>query len=231
MPPKIRIFQGTELPYPAADVNVVIDVIRAFTVAHIAFLRGVREILLVNTVEEAMALRAAHPDYLLAGEIRGLPIEGFDLDNSPFRISQAELEGRTLVQKTTNGVKATLAALSAKHVFVSGFSNAQRTAAHVQQLVSSGDAQSVNLIASHPLDDDDLACAEYMRDVILRRPEINPSCVVARIRNARSAAKFQTQVPNEFEPRDLDFCVQVMDSDFVMAVVKNEQTPRIRAKR
>jgi len=109
--PEIRILQGTDRRYPDADINIVIDVIRAFTVAHVAFLRGVREILLVNTVEEAMALKASDPALLLAGEIKGLGIPGFDLDNSPYRVAQAKLEGRRLVQKTTNGVKATLAAL------------------------------------------------------------------------------------------------------------------------
>lgn len=228
LPLQIRTFQGTEQPYPPADINVVIDVIRAFTVAHIAFLRGVREILLVNTVEEAMALRSQHPGYLLAGEIKGLPIAGFDLDNSPYRFSQADIEGRTLVQKTTNGVKATLAALSARHLFVTGFSNAARTAAHVQRLLSSGDCRSVNLIASHPVDDDDLACAHFMRDQILEQGLIDSASVASRIRSARSAAKFQTLQPNEFEPRDLDFCVRELESDFVMEVVRNGETPRIK---
>jgi len=58
-----------------------------------------------------MALKASDPALLLAGEIKGLGIPGFDLDNSPYRVAQAKLEGRRLVQKTTNGVKATLAAL------------------------------------------------------------------------------------------------------------------------
>lgn len=226
--PQIRICQGTDKPYPAADVNVVIDVIRAFTVAHIAFQRGVREIFLVNTVEEAVTLRSQHPHYLLAGEIKGLPIPGFDLDNSPYRVSRSQLDGRTLVQKTTNGVKATLAALSARHVFVTGFSNAAHTASHVRSLVARGECRSINLIASHPQDDDDLACAEFIRGRVLQQDQLDPVTVVSRIRGARSAAKFQATEPNEFEPRDLDFCVQEVASDFVMQVAQDQQVPCIR---
>jgi 2-phosphosulfolactate phosphatase len=225
---QIRILQGTEQPYPDADINVVIDVIRAFTVAHVAFLRGAREIQLVNTVDEALALKSRSPDYLLAGEIKGLGIPGFDLDNSPYRVARAELAGRTLVQKTTNGVKATLAALGARHVFVTGYSNAANTARHVRALLAGGGLRSVNVIASHGHDDDDLACAEYIRDQILGLGRVPPEMVVQRIRRSRPAAKFLAAEPGEFEPRDLDYCTQTPPSGFVMAVDRQGSVPTVR---
>lgn len=226
--PEIRILQGADQPYPDADINIVIDVIRAFTVAHIAFLRGVREILLVNTVEEAMALRARDPDLLLAGEIKGLGIPGFDLDNSPYRVAQAELEGRCLVQKTTNGVKATLAALEARQVFVTGYSNAVNTAVHVRRLLAKKGLRTVNVIASHARDDDDLACAEYIRDQILGLDQLRAEDVVERIRRSRPAAKFLAVPAGDFEPRDLDLCVRVVPSGFVMEVDRLGKVPSIR---
>ena len=226
--PEIRILQGTEQAYPDADINVVIDVIRAFTVAHVAFLRGAEEILLVNTVEEALALKRLHPEYLLAGEVKGLGIAGFDLDNSPFRVSQAELDGRTLVQKTTNGVKATLAALNARHVFVTGYSNATATAGHVRNLLSQGACRTVNVIASHGQDDDDLACAEYIRDLILEEQRLHPAAIIARIRQSRPAAKFLAADPGEFEPRDLDFCTRASPAEFVMEVDRSAAVPVVR---
>jgi len=226
--PEIRILQGSDQPYPEADINVVIDVIRAFTVAHVAFLRGVREILLVNTVEEAMALKAHNPAFLLAGEIGGLGIPGFDLDNSPYRLAQAELEGRTLVQKTTNGVKATLAALAARHLFVTGYSNALTTAAHVRQLLARDELRTVNVIASHGQDDDDLACAEFIRDQILGLRQLSSEDVIGRIRRSRPAAKFLAEPPGKFEPRDLDFCIQSLPSAFVMEVDRAAEVPSIR---
>lgn len=226
--PEIRILQGADQPFPGADINIVIDVIRAFTVAHIAFLRGVREILLVHTVEEAMALKAGDPALLLAGEIQGLGIPGFDLDNSPYRFGQAELEGRTLVQKTTNGVKATLAALKARHVFVTGYSNAINTACHVRHLLARDGLRTVNVIASHAQDDDDLACAEYIRDQILGLARLGPDEVEERIRRSRPAAKFLTVPAGDFEPRDLDFCVRSVPSGFVMKVDASANVPSIR---
>lgn len=223
----LRIIRGTEQPVPAADVNIVIDVIRAFTVSHVAFGKGARTIFLVNTVDEAFALKARHPDYLLAGEIAGLPIAGFDLDNSPFNVSMADISGKTLVMKTTHGVTATLAALNAAQIFVTGFSNARQTARHVRQLMASRGCRTVNVIASHALDDDDFSCAEYIRDHILELGRIEPEAIMARIRNSRSAKKFQAAEKNGFEPRDLDICTREVKSDFVMEVDKSLQAPRL----
>lgn len=223
----LRIIQGTEQGVPTADINIVIDVIRAFTVSHVAFRKGARAIFLVNTVDEAFALKAQHPDYLLAGEIAGLPIAGFDLDNSPYTVSMADVENKTLVQKTTHGVKATLSALNAAQIFVTGFSNARQTARHVQHLMASKGYRTVNVIASHALDDDDFSCAEYIRDQLLGLGQIKLDAIMERIRNSRSAKKFQVAEKNGFDSRDLDICTQEVESDFVMEVDKSLPIPRI----
>lgn len=223
----LRIIRGTEQSVPAADINIVIDVIRAFTVSHVAFSRGTSAIFLVNAVDEAFALKARHPGYLLAGEIAGLPIAGFDLDNSPFNVSMADVRGKTLVMKTTHGVTATLAALNAAQIFVTGFSNARQTARHVRHLMASKGYRTVNVIASHALDDDDFSCAEYIRDQILELGQLEPEAIMSRIRNSRSAKKFLVAEKNDFEPRDLDICTREVKSDFVMEVDKSLQAPRL----
>ena len=49
-------------------------------------MRAVREKLGANReprpVDEAFALRSEHPEWILMGEVDGLPVEGFDLPNS-----------------------------------------------------------------------------------------------------------------------------------------------------
>ena len=224
---KLTITQGTTTAYPAADINIVIDVIRAFTVSHVAFLRGAREIFLVNTVEEAFALKAQYPEYLLAGEVAALPITGFDLDNSPHTFSTADLGNKSLVQKTTNGVKGTLLALSAPTVFVTGLSNARKTALHVKRLAMSILNCRINIIASHPQDDDDLACAEFIQDQLRGDSSIFLEDVQSRIKSARSAKKFFDPQQPEFNEKDIAFCLREVDCDFVMQVDKLSPLPRI----
>src|SRR2546425_11644655 len=81
-------------------VVIVIDVIRAFTVAAYAFAGGASRLWLVRTVEEAHALRAKNPQALLAGEIGGRLIDGFDFNNSPSLIAATDIRGRVIIQRT-----------------------------------------------------------------------------------------------------------------------------------
>lgn len=230
--PRISIIQGAQAAYPRADVNIVIDVIRAFTVAQIAFARGAREIFLVNTVDEAFALKRAHPGYVLAGEIAGLPIDGFDLDNSPQRMSTAEVAGKTLVQKTSNGVKATLLALNTDVLLVTGFSNAKNAATHARRLAAGRSDFSINIIASHPSGDDDLACAEYMRDILLGTNTVSAAAASKRIFNSPAAQKFfAPDKPAALDARDVDHCVREAACDFVMEVEKQATPPRVVMRR
>lgn len=227
---EIRIFQGSEQPYPAADINIVIDVIRAFTVSHVAFLRNAHQIFLVNTVAEAFALKTGNPAYLLAGEIAGLPIEGFDLDNSPLTFSTANIENKSLVQKTSNGVKATLLALNAETILVTGLSNARRTALYAKFLASGKPQCVINIIASHAGDDDDLACAEYIQDILFGLNLIKLEDIQSRIRNSRPAQKFFDPQKVDFDPGDMDFCTREIECNFVMEVDKSLPVPRIIKK-
>lgn len=223
----IRIFQGTSQPYPPADINIVIDVIRAFTVSHIAFLRKAREVLLVNTIEEAYALRELNREYLLAGEVAGIPIAHFDLDNSPHTFSLADLEDKTLVQKTSNGVKATLLALNADTILVTGLTNARNTAIYARQIAAGKNHCSINIIASHAGDDDDLACAEYIQDILLEQYKIRLDGIKTRILDSRPAQKFFDPEKMEFDARDMDYCAAEIDCNFVMLVDKSAGIPRI----
>ncbi|MDT8859889.1 2-phosphosulfolactate phosphatase [Alkalihalobacillus sp. MEB130] len=228
----ITIHQGNDLHLQRSHINIVIDVIRAFTVAHYAFLGGVNQIFLVNSTEDAFLLKHSYPDFLLAGEEKGIPIKGFDLGNSPKQISQERLFDKTLVQKTTNGVKATLHSLNTKHLFVTGFSNAKTTANHVRTLLEETKEDAViHIIASHPTGDDDLACADYIKDLILGKSTVRPEEVMQRITNSHVTEKFFNVDKPEFDCDDIRLCIEEKNSDFVMEVNKHTKIPVIERKR
>jgi 2-phosphosulfolactate phosphatase len=182
---EILITQGHRPPPNPGGATVVIDVIRAFTTAHFAFQGGAREIHLVATAPEALAMKQQQPDLLLAGEISALPIDGFDFGNSPLEMTRADLRGRTLVQRTTNGVIATLAARDSAVVLVAGLINAAATA----EWLNSQHFPRVLLVASHPDGDEDVACAEYMRG-LLGGEGISLEEARQRTRGAHAAKKF-----------------------------------------
>ncbi|OMP67349.1 2-phosphosulfolactate phosphatase [Domibacillus epiphyticus] len=221
----VTIYQGHSCHLARADVNVVIDVIRAFTFAHYAFIKGAKEILLADTIHSAFQVKERQPEYLLAGEKNGLYIAGFDLDNSPKSLIETELEGKTLVQKTTNGVKAALNALDAKHLFVTGFSNARTTAEYIEETF--GADKKIQIIASHPTGDDDLACAEYMKDIIDNRDCRRAAEASSRIKGSESAQKFFDDNRPEFNSGDIEMCLKELNSHFVMKVNQKNNLPRI----
>lgn len=83
----------------AADVAVVIDVLRATTTATQALASGYRRVLCVDSLERALRMRAR--GRVLAGEQQGKMPPGFDLGNSPADVVRHSAE--ELVLATTNG--------------------------------------------------------------------------------------------------------------------------------
>lgn len=86
------------------DVAVVIDVVRAFTVAPWILRQGAAQLLLAPSADVALAAKAAtHPHALLVKD--GAPDPRFDLPNAPGRIAHENLHGRTVIQTTGNGTR------------------------------------------------------------------------------------------------------------------------------
>ncbi|MDQ6775666.1 MAG: 2-phosphosulfolactate phosphatase [Actinomycetota bacterium] len=83
----------------AADLAVVIDVLRATTTATQALASGYRRVLCVDSLERALRMRAR--GRRLAGEQHGKMPPGFDLGNSPADVAHDCAE--ELVLATTNG--------------------------------------------------------------------------------------------------------------------------------
>jgi 2-phosphosulfolactate phosphatase len=104
---------------------VVIDVLRASSTIVAALAAGAQGVYPVDSTEEAMKLVTSlgRADTLLAGERRGLKIEGFDLGNSPREFTPETVDGKKIVMSTTNGTRALVAASTAERVLVASLLN------------------------------------------------------------------------------------------------------------
>ena len=111
---------------------VAVDVIRAFTTAAYAFAAGASHIFLVDSIAQALAVKAADPDVLAMGEDRGRRPPGFDFSNSPVAVAAADLGGRVLVQRTSAGTRGVVAARSATRLWCASLVCASATAAAVR---------------------------------------------------------------------------------------------------
>lgn len=127
-PPQIHVHLLPSLVPPGAlrgGVAVVMDVLRATTVMVHALAAGCEAIIPCLEIDEARRAAACLPAgmALLGGERQGLPIEGFDLGNSPGSYTPEVCRGKTLVMTTTNGTRAILACLEAERVLIGAFTN------------------------------------------------------------------------------------------------------------
>lgn len=163
----------------ARGVVVVIDVLRAFTVAAYALAGGARELLLVRAVEEALSLRAArYPDALLAGEVNGRMIPGFDLNNSPVMMQSATVRGRLIIQRTGAGTQGAVNARQASRLLVASLVNARATASYAAHLAATHSAEQITLVpTANAIEDEgreaieDEICADYLEALLQGRAD------------------------------------------------------------
>lgn len=110
----------------AGGTAVVIDVLRAATTIAYALEAGAHEIIPCLEVADALALaeQFSADEVVLGGEREGVPIDGFQLGNSPEEYSPDRVGGKTVIFTTTNGTRALAHARAADEVLVAAFVDA-----------------------------------------------------------------------------------------------------------
>ncbi|MCR4428604.1 MAG: 2-phosphosulfolactate phosphatase [Caldiserica bacterium] len=89
------------------NVIIVVDVLLATSALVKMFEKGTEFVIPVKTKNEAFKIaQKINPPLLLAGEEKGLPIPGFDLNTCLIELEKANLEGVKIVLSTSNGTKA-----------------------------------------------------------------------------------------------------------------------------
>ncbi|MEF9907684.1 2-phosphosulfolactate phosphatase [Streptomyces sp. P9-A2] len=212
------------------SVAVVVDVMRAFTVAAWAFARGAEKIVLAESLDEALALKARHPDWVALKD--GPPAPGFDTVNSPGLLRSVDLGGRTVVQKTTAGTVGALAVREAPLVLCAGFVVAEATA----RLLRTRECGSVTFVVTgeEGQADEDLACAQY----IARRATGTGTDAAEFLRRAaeflrragesRAATELAEGVRQGVHPDDVALCLELDRFPFAMVAASENSLMALR---
>lgn len=87
---------------------IVIDVLRCTSCIITALNNGADSITVFVGVEEARsyAQTLGRENCILGGERHALPIEGYDVGNSPLQYDRTRVAGKTVIMSTTNGARA-----------------------------------------------------------------------------------------------------------------------------
>ena len=209
---------GLEGASAAVGATVVVDTFRAFTTAAFAHAGGVGVHILVATLDEARSLKSEEPSALLCGEDMGVKPEDFDLGNSPAELLHVDLEGRTLIQRTSAGTRCVLAALGsptvesvspASLVTATATANAFQSASEIS-LVASG------RYGSEPAIEDELTC-----DFLEARIKGNPTPKGVRDRIAQSESAHRLQASPWAHPDDLELCCDIDRFAFFLSAIRH----------
>src|SRR6267142_1533592 len=111
----------------AVGTTVIIDVFSAFTTAAVALSGGARRIIMVDSLDKALALRSSGVGDYRIGERESVKPPGFDFGNSPAELGRAEVAGKTLIQTTTNGTAGINAARGADRIYAGALVAAEAT--------------------------------------------------------------------------------------------------------
>ncbi len=103
----------------------IIDVLRASTTIAAALHHGARFVVPLESADEVITRSKAldRSEVILGGERKMLPIEGFDLGNSPLDYTREKVEGKTVLFTTTNGTAAFAGLSGAREIVVGCYAN------------------------------------------------------------------------------------------------------------
>jgi 2-phosphosulfolactate phosphatase len=202
---------------PATGTVAVIDVFRAFTTAAVALANGASRIVMVSTVEEALALRDAGIGHICMGEGRGRVPDEFDFGNSPFEISEVNFGGKTIIQRTSAGTQGIVAANRADRLYAASLVNATATA----RAMLAGAPKQITLVPMGDnginRTDEDEVCAIHLRNRLEGRPG-DRRAVQRLILAGGEVTRFHDPSRPHLHPQDADIALDIDRYDFAVRV-------------
>ncbi|MFB8239738.1 2-phosphosulfolactate phosphatase [Kitasatospora purpeofusca] len=216
-------FLGIDEVAEVPAVAVVVDVMRAFTVAAWAFERGAEKIVLAGSLDEALALKARRPGWVALKD--GAAAPGFDAVNSPGLLRGVDLGGRTVVQKTTAGTVGALAVKDAPLVLCAGFVVAGATA----RLLRDRGCGSVTYVVTGEdgRAEEDLACAQYIAGRAAGE-RTDADAYLRRAAGSRAAAELAQGVREGAHPDDVALCLELDRFSFAVVAAQEDALTVLR---
>jgi 2-phosphosulfolactate phosphatase len=208
----------------AEGIVVVIDVLRAFTCSALMFHYGIEKLVLVRTPQEALAIRAKDGCYLVAGEVKGIKVDGFDLGNSPkdiVELGEKFFRGRKVVLRSSAGTQGVLAAgATARGVILGSYLTASAIAKYLCAMDKNDrndllvTVLAMGFQATQKSVEDEL-CGDYIEHLLTGRAYDHLSAVWTYLTDPYIVARLRgeiTYVPRE----DVVLAIQRDLFDFVM---------------
>ena len=218
----IKILRLIEGAREADGLTVIIDVFRAFSLECYLYARGAKCVHPVGSIEEARALKAAHPEYVLIGERHGKKCEGFDFGNSPSTVPEEAVRGRTVIHTTSAGTQGIINARNAEEIVTGSLVNAAAVAAYIKKR----NPEKVSLVCMgnegvRPALEDEL-CAEYIKSILEGAPLADAQERAFALKDRGGEHFFDPNNQEVFPEADFWACVQCDRFPFALRVRRED---------
>ena len=203
------------------DVAIVIDALRCSSTIITAVANDVRDIIPVETIDEAFKLQANDPNIILVGERKGQKIDGFDLSNSPLEFITNEFKGKRIVITTTNGTGAIKKVEKCPMVLIGAFMNSNEVTHKALILAQKYQSGITILLASrnHNFFLEDFLCAGLLSSKFKHaNTKLNDHALASMLSWKGAECNIKEIVKNSQHGRDLieiglekdvDFCLNI----------------------
>lgn len=213
---KIKTFKFLEGAAKAEGLTVIIDVFRAYTTAAYLFANQAEKIFIVSKVETARKLKEELNNPVLIGERKGIKIEDFDFNNSPYFISQHNFMGKEIILSTSAGTKGIIAAENAAEIITGSFVNIAAAAEYIK----SQKPEIVSLVAMgnngvSEADEDNLY-ADQLANLLKGKKTLTQAEIKARLRSPAGDRFFAVETQSEMPKQDFEYCLKLNKFDFVI---------------
>jgi len=220
---EIRRLSLREGARESRGLAVIIDVFRAFTCEPLMYHYGAERIYIEGDIGWCLKMRG---DAILVGEQNEVPIEGFDLTNSPWHIMERGREyfgGRTVIHRTTSGVAGAIAALEhSDEVLLASFVNARATAGYIAKknpAAVSIVAMGIRAMEKAPEDE---FCGDYIEHLLTGKAYDHTEAL--RVILAHESARKFLRGDMPYLPReDPAICLQRDLFDFVLRAERESE--------
>src|SRR6056297_2446545 len=216
---EIKILHLLDGAKKANGLTVIIDVFRAFSTACYLFSRGVKSIIITDSIKEARYLKNNNNDLILVGERNGKKIKDFDFGNSPSRIIKNEFDNKNIVLTTSAGTKGIIAAKNSIEIVTASFLNADSVVNFLSDKKISIVAMGNNGLEKNI---EDKLCAEYIYNR-LKGKNLDKEKIIKKIHNDKTSDRFFDKNVKSSPKKDLELCLKFNVFNFVLKIKKENK--------
>lgn len=219
---EIKTFKFLEGAAKAEGLTVIIDVFRAYTTAAFLFANQAEKIFIVSKVATARKLKEELANPVLIGERKGIKIEGFDFNNSPYFISQHNFEDKEIILSTSAGTKGIIAAKNAAEIITGSFVNIKAAAEYIKR--KKPEIVSLVAMGNNGVTEaaEDNLYAQELEKILMGENALTEAEIKNKLRSPAGDRFFREETQSEMPKEDFKYSLKINKFDFVIKAAKKE---------